>query len=390
MLQKNLDKIKEEKLEIPSLKEEEIDTTQKSLELNEDLTKSSQSNLNEKVIQIEPKNELDEKIDTKFEKKLEFEETLNPQEENIDLDKTILKEIEELEISDKSNENIIPTPSLIDKKDFSSQETKNDFEEFSFKQKDNKGQEEKVQEEIVSTENFSIDLEKNAAKLKIDTNTYKMLIKSFLGEVENNFSKIESSNQQTITMLIDAGNLLALEDLSQLLQKQLNTPSAQNFAEIKNYHKFLLNQINSSPLPQNKDILKEEYEEVDESLIDIKSDKELLKLIQAKDPGFKPKEVEEELGLPLELISNFIQDFISQAKEHLPVFVQAYQKKDLDELKMKAHMLKGAASNLRIKAVANTLKLLEESNNFDEIATYIKKFVGEIKGLEKEYKKLFS
>ncbi len=435
-----------EKLEVPELSSKELEApTLEEKKINESVRENETlQNFNEKLIQIDTKKE-ETSLDKKLEEKLEFEE-----------ESPFLKELEEIEVKkekeESKKEEFIPlvTPKDFETKEKSKKETLQEsvqeekkktiplvtpeyFKETKektlsplkeeqvkkekvlitpkdFEKKEETKEKETIeqkktltpskieQEKEVSEQkaqgilSFSIDLEKNASSLKIDINTYKMLLKSFLGEVENNYNKIEQGDENIIKMLIDAGNLLALKDLSNLLHQQNLTPSKNNFEKIQKYIEHLYDEINTSKKVKVQEISTEKevtQEEVDESLIDITSDEELFKLIKPKDAEFDPKEVEEELGLPLDLIGNFIQDFIIQAKEHLPIFIEAYQERNLEELRVKAHMLKGAASNLRIKAIANTLRALEESSDFDNIAAYIKDFVGEIKGLELDYEKLF-
>jgi HPt (histidine-containing phosphotransfer) domain-containing protein len=91
----------------------------------------------------------------------------------------------------------------------------------------------------------------------------------------------------------------------------------------------------------------------------------------------------EELNLPEDLVLEFIGDFDKQGHEYLPVLIDAYQKKDLDHLQKTAHMLKGAASNLRIEAMVDNLYDLQFDNDIERAPQRIRLFAGQLMSLDK-------
>ena len=106
---------------------------------------------------------------------------------------------------------------------------------------------------------------------------------------------------------------------------------------------------------------------------------------------YDPSVASDELGLPLDLIEEFIQDFIEQAKEFRPALYTALEEQDLDNLRILSHKLKGVAANLRIEdalealTIANTssdLNVIEE--NLDTLYNIIAKLAGEEISVEKE------
>jgi HPt (histidine-containing phosphotransfer) domain-containing protein len=105
--------------------------------------------------------------------------------------------------------------------------------------------------------------------------------------------------------------------------------------------------------------------------------------------GVKPIPIEfslqiasEELNLPEDLVLEFINDFDKQGHEYLPVLIDAYQKKDLDHLQKTAHMLKGAASNLRIEAMVDNLYDLQFDNDIERAPQRIRLFAGQLMSLD--------
>ncbi len=96
---------------------------------------------------------------------------------------------------------------------------------------------------------------------------------------------------------------------------------------------------------------------------------------------FSINEAADELTLPASLVSEFIVDFINQAKENLPVLHKAYQEKDLDTIQKTAHMLKGASSNLRITPMADTLYNLQFNDDLEKVPELLEFFTGQLKAL---------
>jgi HPt (histidine-containing phosphotransfer) domain-containing protein len=80
-------------------------------------------------------------------------------------------------------------------------------------------------------------------------------------------------------------------------------------------------------------------------------------------------------------VSEFIIDFINQAKENIPVLKKAYDEKDMDKIQKTAHMLKGASSNLRIAPMADTLYHLQFNDTLEKVPELIRLFTGQLKAL---------
>lgn len=106
---------------------------------------------------------------------------------------------------------------------------------------------------------------------------------------------------------------------------------------------------------------------------------------------YDPTVASDELGLPLDLIEEFIQDFIEQAKEFKKDLYQSLEENDLDQLKIQSHKLKGVAANLRIEDALEALTIINTSSdtntikeNLDILYKIIAKLAGEEIHVEKE------
>jgi hypothetical protein len=97
---------------------------------------------------------------------------------------------------------------------------------------------------------------------------------------------------------------------------------------------------------------------------------------------FDPSVAAHELGLPVDLIQEFIGDFIQQASEFREELFEAALKGDMNNLKILSHKLKGVAANLRIEDAFETLSIINTSNDPIEIEANLKYFYSIIEKLE--------
>jgi len=89
---------------------------------------------------------------------------------------------------------------------------------------------------------------------------------------------------------------------------------------------------------------------------------------------FDPHVAADELGLPVDLIEEFIGDFIQQAHEFKNGLFDAALKEDFDEVHILSHKLKGVAANLRIEDAFEVLSIVNTSRDQVEIEANLKHF----------------
>ena len=90
--------------------------------------------------------------------------------------------------------------------------------------------------------------------------------------------------------------------------------------------------------------------------------------------AYDPHVAADELGLPVELIEEFIGDFIQQAHEFRNELFDAALKEDFDEVHVLSHKLKGVAANLRIEDAFEVLSIVNGSRDQVEIEANLKQF----------------
>jgi HPt (histidine-containing phosphotransfer) domain-containing protein len=105
---------------------------------------------------------------------------------------------------------------------------------------------------------------------------------------------------------------------------------------------------------------------------------------------YDPHVASDELGLPLDLIEEFIQDFILQAKEFKDDLYKSLNNAELDNVKILSHKLKGVAANLRVEDAFETLSIINNSadvnvirENMDTFYKIVAKLAGEEIEVEK-------
>ncbi|RRS32940.1 MAG: hypothetical protein P794_00030 [Epsilonproteobacteria bacterium (ex Lamellibrachia satsuma)] len=89
---------------------------------------------------------------------------------------------------------------------------------------------------------------------------------------------------------------------------------------------------------------------------------------------FQLEQAAKELNLPVELIEEFVHDYIKQAHEETEKMLEAYEKGDLKTLQKIGHLLKGAASNLRIEPLAETLYKIQFCEDITKMEDLIKNY----------------
>ena len=150
------------------------------------------------------------------------------------------------------------------------------------------------------------------------------------------------------------------------------------------YAKFIL-PLNDKELQENITLEPEPNVELPslESIRFSPSEKEFIKSHKINESyRFDPSIAAHELGLPVDLIQEFIGDFIQQSHDFKEELFEAALKGDMNNLKILSHKLKGVAANLRIEDAFETLRIINTSNDAVEIEANLKYFYTIIAKLE--------
>ena len=147
------------------------------------------------------------------------------------------------------------------------------------------------------------------------------------------------------------------DSYEEISKEDVETPKQDSFVEER--IELLDMEFKDSEIPQ------EEQEEIVEHIVED---------VEESDYVFDPKVASEELGLPIDLIEEFIEDFIAQAKDFKEELYASLSEGNIDNVKILSHKLKGVAANLRVEDAFNHLSIINTSNDENEIELELNSF----------------
>ncbi len=108
----------------------------------------------------------------------------------------------------------------------------------------------------------------------------------------------------------------------------------------------------------------------------------LSELVRSGEYRYDPSVAANELGLPVDLIEEFIGDFIDQAHEFHDDLFASVDAGDFDNVQILSHKLKGVAANLRVEDAFDVLSVVNTSKESEEILPNLNEFYKIIARLE--------
>ncbi len=156
-----------------------------------------------------------------------------------------------------------------------------------------------------------------------------------------------------------------------------DTPSEEEVPEVTPTEPEPFEEVKeSTPVeaPQDKPMLGDQLSSQDQAYIEHLSVSEEYK--------YDPQVAADELGLPVDLIEEFIGDFILQANEFHDELFESIAQHDFDNLKNLSHKLKGVAANLRIEDAFEVLTIVNNTHDLNEAEAHLKYFYNTIAKLE--------
>ena len=279
-------------------------------------------------------------------------------------------------------------------------------------------------------ESYTPDPEENAAKLGMSREEYLDLLSSFIEESRSLESALlsddASQSDAALSTLYDALSLLNLDKLHKVLDAIRQAPREERSPIVDAFYRWMdttmeriTQELSRTETPKEEisaqaEIAKPEIEApeveketlppeeiqpvIEETTVAQKPETalpplpegDLLEGVQPIPIEFSVKIAAEELNLPEDLVLEFINDFAAQGHEYLPVLIETYQNGDLEKLQKTAHMLKGAASNLRIEPMVENLYELQYDNDISRAPKRIKLFAGQLMSLDQYLQRLNS
>ncbi len=258
------------------------------------------------------------------------------------------------------------------------------------------------EEEVTSTlendEEILIDIEKISHEMGVSHEDYNTFLDEYidtsLGLEADLQSEEEEKRADAISTLSQLSDVLRLPVIDTIIKKLSTAP--------KDTHKEVIASFYATLSRLTTQTAKKEEEDVSLELFDMPLEKvetiEEMKAARKVDTnsfgtinldGIKPihfdfqlEEAANDLSLPVELIEEFVHDFIEQAHIETKKMLEAYEKGDLDAIQKIGHLLKGASSNLRINALSDTLYQIQFCEDPSNLEAFIKEYWGHFLSFE--------
>ncbi|KIM03822.1 MAG: hypothetical protein KN64_11405 [Sulfurovum sp. AS07-7] len=160
------------------------------------------------------------------------------------------------------------------------------------------------------------------------------------------------------------------EQLPEIQVEPIQNPVSSKKTDTEMIELEILDNIISEPIKENKNSQENESAKID------------LSNIKPIPFDFILDESANELSLPVDIVKEFIKDFIEQCHADTDKIIQKYKEGDIEKVKKLAHSLKGVASNLYIMPLADTLLQLQYNDDLVQVKPLVEKYWGQFLYLE--------
>ena len=203
---------------------------------------------------------------------------------------------------------------------------------------------------------------------------------------QREFNTQEPHKEQIITPAKETNNFIHLEDETEAENLEVtHDPYAVDNTTVDDYETEIHDAYEDSPIDinfdddedeineeitttQTRESNKEEYYQ-QESIAEVEAVGNDAK--ELSNYQYDPNIASEELGLPIDLIEEFIEDFIAQAKEFKEELYNSLDEGNISQIKILSHKLKGVAANLRVEDAREALVVINTSDDINEIKTHM-------------------
>lgn len=228
-----------------------------------------------------------------------------------------------------------------------------------------------------------VDISKISQMIGISEDDYSTFLNEYIDAAIDLESDLQSDDtnkrNSAIETLSYLSEVLHLPELVHIMSAINNADSATQRSEIESLYSTLsrLTTQSSSNEAVEMELFDsvEEPAEVEEVEIAVAPNPNSFGTIDLSDVkpkhfDFQLEEAANDLSLPVELIEEFVHDFIEQGHIETKKMLEAYEEGDLAKIQAIGHLLKGASSNLRINALSDTLykiQFCENENGLDHL-----------------------
>ncbi len=241
---------------------------------------------------------------------------------------------------------------------------------------------EEIEEEILSLsdESVFVDTEKISKILGISKEDYSGFLDEFIDKAIDQEEAVKDTgsaeHQKAALSLHKLAQMLHLTALSDILEKAEKTSGKKEKQAIEAFYHALSN-LTTHAAKSNDIVLEPREETYENQICDL-----VLEDVKPIHFDFQLEAASKDLSLPVDLIEEFVNDFIAQAHEEKEKFIDLCKKGDIDEIHRLGHKLKGVASNLRINPLADTLEEIQFCEDRSRFEPLLKKYWGQFLAFE--------
>jgi len=246
------------------------------------------------------------------------------------------------------------------------------------------------------TTEILVDIDKVCQQIGVSHEDYDTFLNEYIDTalgLEQDLQSTDSAKRSNaVATLAHLGEVLQLPVIGDIIAKVDTVPANEQKETVESFY-AALSRITTSPTSQAEPAM-ELFETQDEAKIDL-FDVEPEVTVNEKSfgtislEGIKPihfdfqlEEAANDLSLPVELIEEFVHDFIEQGHIETEKMLTAYEEGDLDAIQKIGHLLKGASSNLRINALSDTLYKIQFCEDSNDLEHLIKDYWGHFLSFE--------
>lgn len=222
-----------------------------------------------------------------------------------------------------------------------------------------------------------IDIDKIAEQIGVSHQDYDTFLNEYIDTALGLELDLQSSDEQkrsnAVATLSHLSDVLQLPVIGERLNDVAKASSDTQRETVESLY-GAISRLTTSPAPVLEENDNVDFKEVIEEIPETTTGKGFGTLdldgIKPIHFDFRLEEAADDLSLPVELIEEFVHDFIEQAHEETKNMLKAYEEGDLEKIQKIGHLLKGASSNLRIKDLSDTLykiQFCEDSNDLEQL-----------------------
>jgi hypothetical protein len=233
-----------------------------------------------------------------------------------------------------------------------------------------------------------VDIDYISQEIGISTDDYNNFLNEYIDTALTLEKDLESTEEKKRTHAIDTlshlSNVLHLPVITKIIEQIKDASSEEQDTFIKSLYATLarLTTTQADTFKKADDFLVEDTTPTPANITTESFGTIDLSDVQPIHFDFQMEAAAEDLSLPQELIEEFVNDFIEQARTETEKMLELYEKGDLDAIQKIGHLLKGTASNLRINPLADTLYEIQFCEDSSKLEDLIKEYWGHFLAFE--------